>query len=71
LSPEIELEYKRLIERAEAYFSARVRWSGDGRIVTEGLDPVLVVETSEARWLCDLYSIRTREAIERPRAMHA
>lgn len=67
MSPELENEYKRLLEDAEAHFAARVRWSEDRRIsVGDVLD-------FPEQFLMRLYAIRTREACELPRsrAMHA
>jgi hypothetical protein len=57
LSPEIEREYKQLIEEAEATFAARIRWSEDG--------VVLVAGRLEWRWIEKLKRLREQELTER------
>lgn len=80
MTPEIEREYKRLIEEAEARFAAQVRWSTDGRFIIGWEDDnggKYYPAAWEHRWLDRLYRLRQRELAERsavlepPKARHA
>jgi hypothetical protein len=65
MNPEIEQDYRELIEQAEAHFGAEVQWAEDGRLRIRPPDDAgptpREMMTFAERWLTDLRTVRERE----------